>query len=225
MKRQTISFPQRKIQKSYRSVTGHFPSIKNNRNIAYESILERNLFLTLEFNKEVDSYIEQPQIDIQHNEKTKIYSADCYVKYIESSTKSDAIIEAKYISELEKKKVELEIKFNNIQNAVDEINLDFILFTDETFTDIYVNNLDFLYRYQQQEISDEFNEDILASITKDPITSFDLANSLSKTKHEYFQVSNAIWSLVMQGKLCADLHKEEITMNTLIWRSDECHYI
>jgi len=34
-----ISFPQRKIKKNYRSVTGHFPSVKNNKSVAYESKL------------------------------------------------------------------------------------------------------------------------------------------------------------------------------------------
>lgn len=92
MKRQIISFPQRKIQKSYRSVTGHFPSIKNNRNVAFESTLERNLFLTLEFNKEVESYMEQPQINIQHNGRIKIYSADCYVKYFDISIKKTILL-------------------------------------------------------------------------------------------------------------------------------------
>lgn len=101
--------------------------------------------------------------------------------------------------------------------------MDFILFTEQTFTDIYIMNLDFLYRYKQQEISDEFDKDILNTITNDPITAFYLANSLSKSKLKYFQISNAIWSLVMQNRICTDLYKEEITMNTLIWRSDECH--
>lgn len=223
MQRQIISFPQRKIKKSYRSVTGHFPSLKNHRNIAYESTLERKLFLTLEFDKEVESYMEQPQINIQHKRNTKIYSSDCYVKYVESSTKKDSIIEAKYVSELEKKKDELEVKFNNVQNAVDQINMDFIIFTDETFTNTYIKNLDFLYRYKQQKVNSKFDEKILNTLTNTPISAFDHANSLSQTKHDYFQISNAIWALVTQNKICTNLHKAEITMNTLIWKNNECH--
>ena len=51
-----ISFPQRQIKKNYRSITGHFPSIKNNRSVAYESKLEKAFFLTLEFDDTVESY-------------------------------------------------------------------------------------------------------------------------------------------------------------------------
>ena len=52
--------PVRKIPKNYRSVTGTFPSYKNKRNIFYESLLERDFYLLLEFNDDVDSYEEQP---------------------------------------------------------------------------------------------------------------------------------------------------------------------
>ena len=52
--------PVRKIPKNYRSVTGTFPSYKNKRNIFYESLLERDFYLLLEFNDDVISYEEQP---------------------------------------------------------------------------------------------------------------------------------------------------------------------
>lgn len=39
MKNTSINFSQRKIIKSYRLVTGHFPSIKNDKSIAFKSTL------------------------------------------------------------------------------------------------------------------------------------------------------------------------------------------
>ena len=50
----------RKIKKSYISSTGHFKSYKNDKLIEYESILERDFYMTLEFDDEVLSYEEQP---------------------------------------------------------------------------------------------------------------------------------------------------------------------
>ena len=68
----------RKITKNYRSVTGYFQSRKNNRPIAFESILERNLFLTLEFEKDVEKYYEQPiKIALQIDNKKSIYENEC----------------------------------------------------------------------------------------------------------------------------------------------------
>ena len=80
MKNTTMHFSQRKIKKNYRSITGHFPSIKNNTSIGFESKLEKAHFLSLEFDNEVILYQEQPQIEISFNSEDKIYSADCYIK-------------------------------------------------------------------------------------------------------------------------------------------------
>ena len=51
-----IKFPQRKIKKNYRSVTGHFPSLKNGKSIGFESLLEKSYFLSLEFNDDIIFY-------------------------------------------------------------------------------------------------------------------------------------------------------------------------
>lgn len=218
----SLEFPQRKIKKSYRSVTGHFPSIKNNRSIAFESTLERPLFLSLEFDDTVQSYMEQPQITIQRNGKPKTYSADCYIKYTPSSNKKDSIVEAKYVSELHKEKEKLEPKFKSIQNAVKEMNMEFILFTDETFSKTYLDNLDFLYRYKTQAIADKYNSQILNSL-QEPISAAELADSIAKNKIEYFQLANSIWALVANKKISTDLNKETLNMNSLIWRDNECN--
>ncbi len=58
MNNPVLSFSQRKIKKNYRSITGHFPSIKNNTSLGFESKLEKAHFLSLEFNNEVISYHE-----------------------------------------------------------------------------------------------------------------------------------------------------------------------
>jgi hypothetical protein len=68
--------PVRKIPKNYRSVTGRFPSLKNNRSVAFESTLERDFYLSLEFDEGVESYEEQPlTISGDHNGRAISYSA------------------------------------------------------------------------------------------------------------------------------------------------------
>ena len=84
MEDSNIKFSQRKIKKNYRSITGHFPSIKNNTSIGFESKREKAHFLALEFDNEVVSYQEQPQIEIFFNGKNQIYSADCYIKRVKN---------------------------------------------------------------------------------------------------------------------------------------------
>jgi len=50
----------RSIKKSYISVTGYFSSYKNKRQINFESKLEHDFYLLLEFDRTVTSYQEQP---------------------------------------------------------------------------------------------------------------------------------------------------------------------
>lgn len=222
MSSEILSFPQRKILKNYRSVTGHFPSIKNNRSVAFESLLEKSYFLTLEFDDTVKSYSEQPQITIEQNGKPKIYSANCHVIYDPSYGKKDTIVEVKYESELAKNKENLAEKFDRARTSLKNIDMDFYLFTDETYPKVYIRNLDFLYRYKTFTDDHENNSRILSALHK-PINASELANALAKNKSDYIRLANSIWALVANGQLYTNLHDQEITMNSIVWREDERH--
>lgn len=54
--------PLRRIPRNYRSVTGHVPSTKNGRMVAYESTLERDFYLLQEFRSGIRSFTEQPVV-------------------------------------------------------------------------------------------------------------------------------------------------------------------
>ena len=158
MENSAIKFSQRKIKKNYRSITGHFPSIKNNTSIGFESKLEKAHFLSLEFDNEVISYQEQPQIEICINGNDKIYSADCYIKRAKNSLKKDSIVEVKYTSEIEKKKDYFEKKFEASTISANKLNLDFEVYTEKIHSEIYLDNLDFLYRYKLQPIENKYKD-------------------------------------------------------------------
>ena len=225
MENPTIKFPQRKIKKNYRSITGHFPSIKNNTSIGFESKLEKAHFLSLEFDNEVISYQEQPQVEISINGKDKIYSADCYIKRAKTSLKKDSIVEVKYTGELEKRKEYFEKKFESAKTSVNKLNLDFEVYTEKIHNEIYLDNLDFLYRYKLQPIENKYEEQVLEMVNKNnknnKISAFDLANLISKNPIEYGLISNCIWDLVCKEKLKTNLELAKITMNSLLELSYE----
>lgn len=75
--------PKRKIPKSYRNVTGVLSSRKNERMIASESTLERDLYILLDFDPVVLSFEEQPEI-IPYNLLTgqpSRYTPDCLINF------------------------------------------------------------------------------------------------------------------------------------------------
>ena len=212
-----IKFPQRKIKKNYRSITGHFPSIKNNTSIGFESKLEKAHFLALEFDNEVISYQEQPQIEIFFNGKNQIYSADCYVKRVENSSKKDSIVEVKYTNEIEKRKDYFEKRFEAATISANKLNLDFEIYTEENHSEIYLDNLDFLYRYKLYPIENKYENQIINLVKKNKkISAFDLANLISQNPLEYGLISNCIWDLVCKEKLRSDLLSAKVTMNSFV---------
>ena len=212
-----INFLQRKIKKNYRSITGHFPSIKNNTSIGFESKLEKAHFLALEFDNEVISYQEQPQIGIFFNGKNQIYSADCYIKRVKNSSKKDSIVEVKYTNEIEKRKDYFEKKFEAAKVSANKLNFDFEVYTEKNHSEIYLDNLDFLYRYKLYPIENKYENQILELTNKNKkISAFDLANSISQNLTEYGLISNCIWDLVCKEKLKTDLEIAKLSMNSLV---------
>ena len=218
----SVYFSQRNIKKNYRSITGHFPSIKNNTSIGFESKLEKAHFLSLEFDNEVISYQEQPQIEICINGNDKIYSADCYIKRAKISLKKDSIVEVKYTNEIEKRKDYFEKKFEAAKTSANKLNLDFEIYTEKIHSEIYLDNLDFLYRYKLQPIENKYEDQILKMVNKNhKISAFDLANLISKNPIEYGLISNCIWDLVCKEKLKSDLQSAKVTMNSFVELSCE----
>ena len=219
----SVYFSQRNIKKNYRSITGHFPSIKNNTSIGFESKLEKAHFLSLEFDNEVISYQEQPQIEICINGNDKIYSADCYIKRSNNSNKKDSIVEVKYTNEIEKRKEYFEKKFEATTISANKLSLEFEIYTEKIHSEIYLDNLDFLYRYKLQPIENKYEDQILATIINknNKISAFDLANLISKNPIEYGLISNCIWDLVCKEKLKTNLELSKITMNSLVELSYE----
>ncbi len=218
----SVYFSQRNIKKNYRSITGHFPSIKNNTSIGFESKLEKAHFLSLEFDNEVISYQEQPQIEIFVNGKKQIYSADCYIQRIKNSSKKDSIVEVKYTKELEKRKDYFEERFQSATISANKLNLDFEVYTEKIHSEIYLDNLDFLYRYKLQPIENKYEDQILKILNKkNKISAFDLANLISENPIEYGLISNCIWDLVCKEKLKTNLELSKITMNSLLELSYE----
>lgn len=217
-----ITFPQRKIIKSYRSITGHFPSIKNDKSIAFESKLESEFFLTLEFDNDIFTYQEQPQIEIFFNNKTTTYSADAYIQRPQGSLNRAALVEVKYTTELEKEKEYYEKKFKAIRERTDELDLDFIIYTEADYPFIYITNLKFLYRYKTQQREIKYDDAIKEILTIKKIPADELTEKIASSKSEYIIVANAIWGLVAYGELMTDLKSSELNMKSLLELPHEC---
>lgn len=211
-----LKFSQRKIKKGYRASRGYFPSVKNNRVLGYESQLESEHFLLLEFDDTVSSYHEQPRIEIQVDGKIRKYDADCYINRVEFSKKRNAIIEVKYRKEIKKEEEYYNKKFQAAKESADKLDLDFILYTDGKTSEKYLFNLNFLYRYLKDGRIRDYDAKIIEELKNSSQSAGELAKKISIDYKEYMRVSNAIWGMVAVKLLSTDLHTSKINMDSII---------
>lgn len=199
--------PARKIPKNYRSVTGTFPSHKNKRNIFYESLLERDFCLLLEFNNDVISYEEQPfRLYYKSANSKKRYTPDILVHYKPSLNRLPCVFEIKMSDEIKEKKVFFEEKFNQIEEYINLNDLEFKMFTELDMDEIYLENAMFLYRYKDlnnQTISKNILEKI--KLFKE-ISVNDLLQNFSSNKFEQIEILPYIWQLIFLDKIIIDMY-------------------
>ena len=197
--------PVRKIKKNYRSLTGKLYSLKNQKSIYFESKLERDFFLTLEFDKDVISYEEQPvRLSYERNGRTYPYTPDCLVQYTD---RLSCIVEVKYSDELKDKKVFLKEKFDQIEDYLNLNDFDFKLFSELDIDPIALENIHFIYNYVTIRNKHIVSETFEKVKDMDSITYIKLLNALSTNRYKQAEYIPYIWYLVLIGKLEIDLSR------------------
>lgn len=209
----------REINLKHFSLSGQITSLKNNSIIKFESSLERDYSIILEFDHKVRNYLEQPiVIEYLSNEKKRRYTPDFFVREIDSKY-SGKIVEVKYTEELEKKKEVLEPKFTAAKEFCKKNNLEFEIISEEEIRTDYLENCKFLWRYR-------FNNDYLNWTDIDYILSrlemrmsvSKFLNLLTEDQNKKAELLYLIWYLVAASLIRCDLMKR-ITMDTEIWKS------
>lgn len=200
----------RKIKKSYISCTGYFASYKNKSQVAFESVMERDLFMILEFDNDVISYEEQP-MQIKYpfdNNVLRRYTPDVLVTYKDNTQK---LIEVKYASEVDNNK-ELKKKFDVIKEYfLNEYDLNFELFTDKDIDKQYLDNLKFLYKFAFIPADATKNKSIKNIISSNETISIKkILNDITTNKEKQLEYIPYIWNYIFTNisSLNIDLYKK-----------------
>lgn len=198
--------PVRKIPKSFRAVTGRFPSILNGRCMSYESKLEHDYFLTLEFDSAVRSYEEQP-VKIQRavNDKGRPYVLDCLVTY--KDDRPGLLVELKYAEELKEKAAELEVKFARVREYAAENNLEFRVVTEMDLDKVIHANYLLLYRFAKPPVKINFLRQQIKEVLEatDSIRLKDLLKSFGTDLRVQANYTPAIWHMLYNKEIEADI--------------------
>lgn len=205
--------PVRKIPKSYRSVTGKFASLKNGRSISFESTLERDLFLSLEFDSQVSIYEEQPLVITGEvdGQRTK-YTPDCLTTHTDGT---QVIIEVKYQADLEKADDDLSRRLRLAETYAEQHKVEFRVVTELDLRGTKLDNQKFIYRFSSPPKDLVKMTSSVKSALKQPMPLNELLSTLSTDRLKQAAFSPAIWHLVFTGELGIDVNAP-ITGNTLI---------
>lgn len=210
--------PVRKIPKNFRSVTGFFPSVKNGRSVAFESRLERDFFLLLEFDPAVVEYEEQPLVlEGKLAGKKLKYTPDCLVTYRHRSP-LQTIVEVKYRKDLEENKDDLLPRFDLAKSYAEENGLAFKVMTDEDIRSNFLDNCKFIYGFNRQPTDFGLHAEKIVQAAQGVggISLVDLLQHCAKDRAEQPVLVPIVWHLCFKGRLALSDVERPIDNSTIL---------
>lgn len=210
-----INMSVRQIKKSYISCTGYFASYKNKTQIAFESVLERDFYMMMEFDDNVIAYEEQPMTInyVYYDGKNRKYTPDTLVTYKDRMQK---LIEVKYEDELNKD-LELQKKLQLLAEYIrKEKKINFEVYTDKFMDKQLLLNYKFLYNFVF--IPDDINKtETINHILNNTngISVKALLEKLNENKIKQLHYLPYIWNYIFHNIHVIDRFKK-LTMKTIL---------
>ena len=214
--------PVRTIPIQSLSVSGKFPSRKNNRVVRYESQLELAFLYHLEFSPEVKSYVEQP-CEVE-SLSGRHYIPD-FLVFFNDPLIRPLLVEIKYASDLEKNVDGILVKLEALERFAILKGYDFKLFTDKELLTPRYRNYKFLYEHLSKPVPEELYQDLILDVIslvkrKQPIRVIDVASILGKgdllSAGLYL---STIWHLIATSKLWVNID-EDLTNHSFVYSRD-----
>lgn len=151
--------PVRKIPKNHLFVTGGFSSQKVGQQLGFESILEKELMLLLEFDADVEQFEEQP-VKVPVPGVRQGYVPDLLIHY--RGERQTELVEVKTQAYLDRYATEYAPKFAAAENYCEERGWRFVKYTEEDIRTPRLSNLKFLRRYRNMQPTQDEVDQVLA---------------------------------------------------------------
>jgi hypothetical protein len=202
--------PVRKIPKNHLVVTGAFSSRKNAKMRGFESPLEKEFMLLLEFDSSVASFEEQP-LTIQIPGIPRGYTPDFLVRYhadrVTQEEQRSELVEVKSCDDLRRNAEKYSKKFENATRFANDRGWDFRIVTEKDIRTTRLANLKFLREYRNifpmPEQCNRITEIVRASHARTSVEA--LLDQLGAEEYERLNHLPTIWHMVVACKLKVDL--------------------
>lgn len=149
--RASSHFKRRRRRGSYLGVTGKYPSPQNEHSLFYESPRERDLFVALAFQRNVEVVEDHPfPIEYLVGSKRRRYTPDALVRYRpeQNGRREGEVFEVKVSWELERDPESYEAAFAAAKEHCDTLGFVFRVVTENDLPRPRVRNLRFLLPYR-----------------------------------------------------------------------------
>lgn len=201
--------PVRKIPRSYRNLTGRVAIASQAASAAFESPLERDLYVLLDFNPAVASVEHQPvRIDYRRPDgRATHYTPDALIHYRPESGRKPVLCEVKPHDELRSNWSALRPGFKAAVRLCRSEGWLFHIYTESQIRTPYLQNARFLRAYRDLA-PDELRAERIKRFLKEqdqPTLGSMLAHFCPKLIERGAWLSLA-WHLIAVGELLADLH-------------------
>lgn len=212
--------PIRKIPKNYRNVTGIAAHSKATGQAMFESTLERDFLMLLEFDTNVHSFEVQPiKLEwLNELDKKRSYTPDVLV-YYKKRNQAPALFEVKYRSDIKENWNVLKPKFKAAINFCKKQNWKFKLITDIEIRTTYLESVKFLLPFIRQGAINEdhmmiLDDKLLELKVTTPKT---LISEIYRDEWNQAALLPTLWYLVGTKQIQIDLNSK-LTMNSKIWK-------
>lgn len=202
--------PVRKIPKNYLGVTGGFASAKNSHMLGFESLLEKEYMLLLEFDENVESFEEQP-VNIPVPGVIRGYTPDVLVRYrvdpISGAIRKPLLTDIKHTSDLQKNADKYRNKFAAAEQYSFDRDWDFRVTTQNEIRTPRLANIKFLRAYRNVVLAERDCAELiqltnaLGGFTSSKI----LLDKIATSDEARLHWLPVIWHLVLNRRLTVDL--------------------
>jgi hypothetical protein len=216
--------PVRTIPKNSRSLTGKVIDFRSHRAVAFESALERDFYVLLDFDPTVTHFEEQP-ITIAYQDPLgarRTYTPDVLVHYRPEAQRDprSVLYEIKYRDDLRTHWQDYRSKFKAARRYARTQDWIFRLITEREIRTPYLKNAKFLRQYHDRGPDRGDRHRLLACLAvQGETTPETLLVSWSPDRWEHARLLPVLWSLIASGEIGADL-TVPITMHSRIWSHD-----
>jgi hypothetical protein len=215
--------PVRTVPKSYRNLTGLIANSRTQLMTAFESTLERDFLLLLDFDPDVVFYEEQP-VKIMYPDATgrrRTYTPDILVRYRanhgETRQAKPLLCEVKYRDDLRQHWTDYRPKFRAAQRYARQQGWRFRLVTERHVRTPYLHNVKFLGPYRALPVYEAHQVQLLHTLCAlGETTAVSLLAMMTHDRWRQAQLLPTLWQLVALRQIGVDL-AQPLTMHSRVW--------